>query len=103
MASANAGHKLEELQSEIASKFCGTARIALNCIYFSATDVLDPQKLDHLVGIFRHEGCDRVNPSHFLAATISATMLESALALSRLSLSDLNNVSPPLLHLPPGE
>ncbi|KAH7031054.1 uncharacterized protein B0I36DRAFT_267727, partial [Microdochium trichocladiopsis] len=104
MASANAGHKLEELQSEIASKFCGIARIAANCIYFSQTDGdIDAEKLDHLVGIFRHEGCDRANPSHFLAATIPSTMLESALALSRLSLSDLNNVSPPLLHLPPGE
>lgn len=61
-------------------------------------------KVSRLQRIFRTEGCNRSEPSNFILGTVTQTVLEEAMRLSRLSVQDLKNPNaPPMLYLPPFE
>lgn len=91
-----------QLNTEIASKFRGTAKISLECLLFDPEEELDRRKTDHLVRIFKQGGCDRLNPNHFIPGVISQDVLRASLEKSNLDAQGLQSPQPPTLVLPPG-
>lgn len=90
------------LRDEILSKARGAALVPLDLLSFNLQESLDPKNVNRLIRIFRLEGCDHLNPRHALPVNVSMEMLDTCLAYSNLSLSDLASSKAPQLHLPPG-
>lgn len=90
-----------QLNTEIASKFQGSAKISLECLRFDPEE-LDKKKIDHLVRVFKQRGCDRLNPIHFISGVISGNSLRESLEWSNLDAQMLRSPEPPILSLPPG-
>ncbi|CRK09996.1 hypothetical protein BN1723_009118 [Verticillium longisporum] len=90
------------LSDEISSKLQGTAKVALDSLSFDPLDQPDRDNVERLVKMFRIEGCNRLNPLHFVSGTVSADVLQTSLAYSNLTADDLRAPTPPTLRLPPG-
>lgn len=95
----------KHLNDEISSKLQGTARIALASLSFGlidGVDELDRDNVRRLVKVFKLEGCNRLNPVHFIPGSVSADVLHVLLGHSNLTMEDLRSSQPRMLHLPPG-
>ncbi|KAI0398861.1 hypothetical protein F4802DRAFT_591745 [Xylaria palmicola] len=91
-----------QLNAEISSKFQGTAKISLDCLFFDPEGEVNKEKTNRLVEIFKLEGCDRLSDSHALPGNITADLLSASLQQSNLSTADLRGSEPPVLRLPVG-
>lgn len=102
MAYFNLETRSQKLNAEISSKFQGTAKISLDCLFFDPEGELNKEKTNRLVDIFNKEGCDRFNDSHAIPGNIAADLLSASLRQSNLSTADLRGSEPPALRLPMG-
>lgn len=101
--------QLEDAKSEEERrlKYRGAARISLDALQFSEDDMkqLDAKNVEHLVDIFRREGCRRQPVRNHISALITQPCLDTALEISRISASSLLTPSSddyPQLRLPSG-
>ena len=90
------------LSNEISSKLQGTAKVALDSLSFDPLDQPDRHNVERLVKMFRIEGCNRLNPIHFVSGAVAADVLQASLAYSNLTADDLRSSTPPTLRLPHG-
>ncbi|KAI1192075.1 hypothetical protein F5B17DRAFT_379380 [Nemania serpens] len=102
MAYFNLEARSQKLNAEISSKFQGTAKISLDCLFFDPEGELSKEKTSRLVDIFKQEGCDRLNDSHAIPGNVTADLLSASLRQSNLSTADLRGSEPPALRLPTG-
>ncbi|ROT35349.1 hypothetical protein SODALDRAFT_337370 [Sodiomyces alkalinus F11] len=97
---------LKHINNEIVSKLQGTVKVDLASLFFAIgpeeIDEVDKDNVERLVKIFELEGCNRLSPAHSIPGSISADVLQTALAHSSLTIENLRDVEPPTLYLPPG-
>jgi len=87
-------------------KYEGTVKVALDSLTFppdaeSLESDVRAKKVKHLQRVFTLEGCDRMNPKHFIPGHIQADVLQLALARSNLTGATLGRKEAPMLYLPP--
>jgi hypothetical protein len=83
----------DRITSDKLSKFRGTAKVRLEHLYFPSQvpRELNRGNVERLKDIFGKEGCRRLNPKNQVPTVIGIHALESSIAQSGTSLSDLLN------------
>lgn len=100
--------QLRAVESETAAKVRGWAKVSTHSLLFypdftSARANFNKDKVQRLARIFNDEGCHRHNMSHSIVGNIEEKDLQAALALSEVSIDDLQRrEDPPRIFLPTG-
>lgn len=76
--------------------------VSLDSLLVDPKTCPDPKNVGRLAKIFNSEGCDRMNPRHFIPGNVQEEVLQASLRYSGITLHDLRSTERRHLRFPPG-
>ncbi|EGY23465.1 uncharacterized protein VDAG_04903 [Verticillium dahliae VdLs.17] len=102
MAFESVDARSKRLSAEVSSKLKGTVMVSLDSLLVDPKTCPDPKNVGRLAKIFNSEGCDRMNPRHFIPGNVQEEVLQASLRYSGITLHDLRSTERRHLRFPPG-